>query len=139
MVEADEKTIRQYLLGEMGEAEMSRFEERLMTDDELFEMLQVVEDDLLDEAASHELSAEEQARFDQHFLATPDRRDRLELSLALHDHARQAAEIKKTNNPVVVDFPPPKPEPRPSFWSSRRVYLSLAAAAVILVVIGLVV
>ncbi|HJQ27006.1 MAG TPA: CHAT domain-containing protein [Blastocatellia bacterium] len=140
MAEVDEKTIRQYLLGELDEAEMSRFEERLMTDDALFELLQVVEDDLIDEAAARELSAEEQSHFDQHFLATPDRRARLELSRGLQDYAaRQAearAESKKTTDPAVVDFPPPKPEPRRSFWSSRRVYLSLAAA-VILIAIGL--
>src|SRR5437763_11020866 len=111
MVEADEKTIRQYLLGELDEAEMVRFEERLMTDDELFEMLQVVEDDLLDEAAARELSGEESARFDRYFLATPDRRARLDLSRALHDYARRK----------VI---------RPSRWSLPRRYLSLAAAAV---------
>jgi tetratricopeptide (TPR) repeat protein len=148
MVEADEKTIRQYLLGELDEAEISRFEERLMTDDELFEMLQVVEDDLLDEAAAGELSAAEQVRFDQHFLASPDRRARLKMSLALHDHARlvpepvkvddsaKAPELKKTDDSVVVDFPPAKPEPSPSFWSSYRLYFSVAAAAALLIAIG---
>src|SRR5205085_12009129 len=95
MVEADEKTIRQYLLGELDEAEMVRFEERLMTDDELFEMLRVVEDELIDEAAARELSAEEQGRFDRNFLATPDRRARLGLSRDLHDYARRVATVTR--------------------------------------------
>lgn len=123
MVETDEKTIRQYLLGELGEAEMSRFEERLMTDDELFEMLPVIEDELIDEAAAHELSAEEQSRFDQYFLASPDRRARLELSYALRHHAQHedtliAKIIRLLRRP------------------SPRVYLSFATAVVILIAIG---
>ncbi|HKQ04634.1 MAG TPA: CHAT domain-containing protein [Blastocatellia bacterium] len=154
MVEADEKTIRQYLLGEMAEAEMSHFEERLMTDDELFEMLRVVEDELIDEAATHELSAQEQARFDSYFLAAPDRRARLELSLALHEHVHpvpepmkeddpaKIANLKKTNDPAVVDFLAAKQAtnqvPHPSHGRSRRIYMGLAAAAaVILIAIGL--
>src|ERR1051325_11469042 len=115
MVEADEKTIRQYLLGELDEAEMSVFEERLMTDDELFEMLRVVEDELIDEAAAGELSAAERARFEQYFLATPDRRARLELSRALYDHPRH----KDTLIAKITRF-----LRRPS----PRVYLGVAAA-----------
>lgn len=136
MIEADEKTIRQYLLGELAEAEMSVFEERLMTDDELFEMLRVIEDELIDEAAANELSSEERARFDGHFLTTPDRRARLELSRALYDRTRlvpvpvknsesgvtddptKVAESKKTNDAAVLDFPPPKPGPSRSFLPS---------------------
>src|SRR5437868_12657887 len=101
MVEADEKTIRQYLLGELAEAEMSRFEEQLMTDDELFEMLLVVEDELIDERAAGELTAEEQARFDSYFLTTPTRRERLGLARTLHDYAvRHVSEPKPVVNPA---------------------------------------
>ena len=96
--EIEEKTIRQYLLGELAEAEMSQFEERLMIDDQLFEMLLVVEDELIDERAADELSAEEQARFDAFFLATPQRRERLELARALHDYAAEYPAPKPVDN-----------------------------------------
>src|SRR5436853_6750757 len=96
--EIEEKTIRQYLLGELAEAEMSQFEERLMIDDQLFEMLLVVEDELIDERAAGELSAEEQARFDAYFLATPQRRERLELARALHDYAAEHPAPKPMDN-----------------------------------------
>jgi hypothetical protein len=97
--EIDEKTIRQYLLGEMAEAEMSSFEEHLMTDDKLFGLLLVVEDDLIDERAADELSAKEQARFDAYFLATPQRRERLQLALALHQYAAEHPAPKPVENP----------------------------------------
>src|ERR1043165_6819285 len=96
--ELDEKTIRQYLLGDMGGAEMSSFEERMMTDDDLFEMLLAVEDDLIDERAADELSPEERARFDSYFLATPERRERLELARALHEYANQPNPIENPDS-----------------------------------------
>lgn len=155
MVEADEKEIRQYLLGQLGEAELSRFEERLMTDDGLFEMLRVVEDELIDERAADDLSTEEQARFDTYFLATPERRERLEMARALHDYAARRAPVPEekpalriTNEPAnaipseepsggVVEGPPRSARvmrlPR---WLSTHPYISLAAAAIILVALG---
>ncbi|MEN3335449.1 MAG: hypothetical protein V7641_4814 [Blastocatellia bacterium] len=153
--ELDEKKIRQYLLGELAEAEMSSFEERLMTDDELFKWLLVVEDELIDERAAEELSAEEQARFDSYFLATPQRRERLQLAYALHDYAdRHADKLKLVANPTsgaaneaanaarsenpsepVKEVPAPAPLIRPERWSSRQ-YLTFAAAAVILIAVG---
>src|SRR5436853_5096299 len=122
--EIDEKTIRQYLLREMAEAEMSQFEERLMTDDELFERLLVVEDELIDERTADELSAEEQARFDAYFLATPERRERLQLAYALHKYARRVAP-KLVDNPDRGATNEPAKVIRPSRWSSRQ-YLTLA-------------
>ncbi|MFL6277345.1 MAG: tetratricopeptide repeat protein [Blastocatellia bacterium] len=89
-------------------------------------MLRVVEDELIDDAAARELSAEEQAHFDSHFLAAPDRRTRLELSLALHDHARQADScIAK----IIRFLRRPSP----------RVYLSFATAAVLLIILWLII
>lgn len=155
--EINEKTIRQYLLGELAEAEMVPFEERLMTDDLLFEMLLVVEDELIDERAEGELSAEEQARFDAYFLATPQRRERLQLAHALHEYAAEhpapkpvdnldsgamsafanAARSTNVNKPAVKDFASPAEVIRPSRWSSLSQYVILAAAAVILIAVGL--
>lgn len=154
--EIEERKIRQYLLGEMPEAEMSTFEERLMTNDDLFEMLLVIEDDLIDARADEELSAEERRRFDTYFLVTSERRERLELARALHDYAARhpppklanyttpggaseattpAAQSDDPGDPVVKKFAPQ--EIRPSPWSSSHTYLSLAAAAIILIAAGL--
>src|SRR5690242_17269033 len=95
MVEADERLARQYLLGELSEAEMSRFEERLMTEGDLFEMLEMVEDDLFDERLDDRLSSDERGRFDTYFLSTPARRERLELEQSLRDYASKNIEAKK--------------------------------------------
>ncbi len=128
MVEADEKMIRQYLLGELAEAEMAQFEERLMTDSELFEMLTVIEDELIDERADGHLSPDEQTHFDTYFLSTPARRERLEVARALSDYAGRDTE----------EPPAPAQVIRPARWGRLRVYLPLAAAAIVLIAIGLV-
>jgi CHAT domain-containing protein/Tfp pilus assembly protein PilF len=157
--EIEERKIRQYLLGELSEAEMTTLEERLMTDDDLFEMRLVIEDELIDARAGNELSAEEQTRFDAYFLATPERRERLELARALHQYAaRHADEITRAENPasggtseatttatraddpgdtVVKKFAPRTWDIRPSPRLSPSQYVILAAAAVILIAVGL--
>src|SRR5205085_2536101 len=146
-----------------SEAEMSRFEERLMIEGELFEMLTMVEDDLIDERLDDHLSPDEREHFDAYFLSTPARRERLELESALRGYAaRRVAETKKevansggnSAAKAATDARPsteatdqtgedPSPQARvirpARWWSSPRVYLSLAAAAIILIAIGLVV
>jgi len=154
--EIEEKQIRQYLLGEMAEAEMSQFEARLMTDDEFFEMLLVIEDELIDERAANELSAEEQTGFDTYFLTTPQRRERLELARALHGYASRAAP-NPVENPdsggtgetlnstssenagpsAMKNLSPSAQVIRPQRWLSPSQYVILAAAAVILIAVGL--
>ncbi|MFL6216917.1 MAG: CHAT domain-containing tetratricopeptide repeat protein [Blastocatellia bacterium] len=156
MQEADEKVMRQYLLGELAEAEMSRLEERLMTEGELFEMLTVVEDELIDERLDDALSPDERKRFDTYFLSTPARRERLEMPrgirvyAARHANKRAPAEppsrdttdnpakgtrLENVAHPKVIDFPPTKQETSAARRPMRR-YLILAAAAVLLLTLG---
>lgn len=160
--EVDEKTIRRYLLGELAETEMARFEERLMDDDQLFETLLVVEDDLIDASAADELSAEERAHFNAHFLTTPQRHERLQLARTLYAYAARSdepnpvvtpqggasepskvAQSENTNGPAVKpavkDDLSPTPDIRPAPWSSLRRYMAYAAAAVIVIALALVI
>ena len=44
----DRETIRKYLLAELAEPQRQALEERLISDDEAFEELQIVEDELID-------------------------------------------------------------------------------------------
>jgi anti-sigma-K factor RskA len=45
----NQKVISQYLLGELSDDEQQTFEERLLKEHELWEMVNVVEDQLIDE------------------------------------------------------------------------------------------
>ena len=142
-----EEEIRRYLLGEMAEAEMKQFEERLMIDDQLFETLCIVEEDLLDARAIGDLTAEEQKRAEGYFLAAPQRRERLDFARALQTYATSRTAVSGAEQPIDGEnskeagtlsvFPvrpvPPGQEVQSPFWSSWRGYAALAAAAVMLI------
>ena len=127
--EADEETIRKYLLGELAEEQQVRLEESLMTDDDFFKLLEVIEDELIDECLGGELSSEEQQRFDTYFLSTPERREKFMFAQTLREYVSSAraeeSKLAEVHRPALRRQPFSSP------------YLRLAAAAVI--VIGLVV
>lgn len=76
--------IRQYLLGELGEEERERFEERFITDREFKEQVLMAEDDLVESYLNDELSQEESRRFRTHFLSTPQQVQKLQIAQAMN-------------------------------------------------------
>jgi tetratricopeptide (TPR) repeat protein len=82
----EEEAIKQYLLGRLPEDEKTRLEERLLTDDDFFERLNLAEDELIDEYLAGELDAENRQRFDKHFLAAPERQRKVRFSMALRKY-----------------------------------------------------
>lgn len=84
MVHEQEQTpVRRYLLQQLSESEQEAFELRLLTEDELSEELEIVEDELIDEYIGNELSRDERASFEDNFLTHPDRQRKLEAAQAL--------------------------------------------------------
>lgn len=69
--------LRRYLLGELSEEEANRLEARLIQDDELFESVEALEADLLDEVAHGRLSPEERQRIVRRLASSPQGRLRL--------------------------------------------------------------
>src|SRR5215210_834857 len=69
--------LRRYLLGELSEEEANRLEARLIQDGELFESVEALEADLLDEAAHGRLPPEERQRIVRRLASTPQGRLRL--------------------------------------------------------------
>ena len=110
----DERQICQYLLGKLGVEEQQRFEEQLMTQESLFDELMVLEDELIDEYLQGTLSPVDRADFERHFLATPERQQKLQFAQALRKHVAAAA-LQQS----------PAPLSRPSFWQS---FLALVRA-----------
>ena len=60
--------LRNYLLGQCDEAECEAIETMVFTDDDLFEELQVLEDEIIDGYLNEKLSPEARAHFEEHFL-----------------------------------------------------------------------
>jgi hypothetical protein len=79
----NEKLISQYLLGELPEEQQVEIEDRAFSDKEYLANITAVENDLIDEYVRGELSAADQQRFESRFLASAERRKRVEFAKAL--------------------------------------------------------
>jgi hypothetical protein len=125
--------IVQYLLGELSEQEKIHLEEHYFGDDDFFEELLVVEGELIDAYVREELYGRKRERFEAHFLASPPKRQRVEIARALVEYA--------TESSVAA---PPTAERRKSFFSwqslldtldARNRAIGLAFAAAVLVIL----
>ena len=65
----DQITIREYLLGKLSEDEQQKIEERLMTENDLFQEFEISKGELVEEYLANELSGEEHEWFEGHFLS----------------------------------------------------------------------
>jgi hypothetical protein len=79
----EEKVLRQYLLGELDEADQERVEELFLSDPSFQERLLITEDELVEDYLADELSQAEKVLFTNHFLATPEQRRKLGIADSL--------------------------------------------------------
>lgn len=78
----DDRLIR-YLLGGLRGKEIASLEQQYFLDDDQFEYLHAIEDELIDRYLRGDLSARDNRRFESHFLASPLRRERVQSAKAL--------------------------------------------------------
>lgn len=91
MPRIDEGQVALYLLGSLPEQGAARLEEQVAGSEECLEIFQAVEDDLIRRYAAGELRSPERRRFEEHYLTTATRRERVGLALALAQLARDKA------------------------------------------------
>jgi hypothetical protein len=78
-----EQIATRYLLGELAEPEQTALEEKYFADPQLFDQLVKAETELVDDYARGRLSPQLRQRFEQAYLAHPQRRERLRFAEAL--------------------------------------------------------
>ncbi len=83
--------LKAYLLGVLSEDIRDKVEERLMTDDGCYQEIVLAEDELIDEYLEESLTGDERARFEEHFLSTIERQQKLRFAKALHEYVRETA------------------------------------------------
>lgn len=110
-VELDKRLTR-YLLGELSEEERIEVEDRYLSDGEFFDELAVAEDELIDDFVRAKLSRNERKLFEQNFLSSESRRQRVKSARALMKFADTHAAAA-----------------RPSFWQRLRSVFSLDSPA----------
>ena len=78
-----ENLIARYLLGELSEEQQVAIEDQAFADQKYLASITSVENDLIDEYVRNELSPAERQRFEKQFLASAERRKRVEFARAL--------------------------------------------------------
>ena len=107
----DDKLARQYLLGELSEQDGAKVEEEYFEDDETFEKLSAVEDELIDAYTLGQLSSAERQRFEQRLLLSSAQRERVKFARTLLRTVPGAQQIGS-------NIPPLKRTA--SWWTPRR-------------------
>jgi hypothetical protein len=74
LIDHDQASIRQYLLGKLSLEEQETIEERLMVEDDLFQELEILKGELIEEYRDGELNEVERKSFEQGFLASAEGR-----------------------------------------------------------------
>jgi hypothetical protein len=85
--DSQERLMRRYLLGELPESEQSALEEQYFSDSERLDEVWAVENQLVDDYARGRLSRKERQRFENHYLASPRHRERVEFARMLLEAA----------------------------------------------------
>jgi len=76
--------VRRYLLGDLKGSDQENCEEKFMTGEASLAEIEAAEDDLLDEYLAGRLTENERVQFEQHFLSTPARKQKLRFAKVFH-------------------------------------------------------
>jgi hypothetical protein len=136
-----EATEKRYLLGTLSEEEGAQLEEQYFADDEAFEEIQIVEEELVDAYVSDSLSASDRARFEQRLLSSPRLLERSRFASTLRESvsSRVPARPASTSKPVQASH-----RTGLSWWKSvfgssftqRPAFRSAFASAAIVMTVG---
>jgi hypothetical protein len=125
----DDQLLSSYLRGDLPEPEADVLERRLLAEDDLFDLLEALEAELLAAVSRGELPPEETEWVLKRLASSPRGRERLALV--------------RSFNVLADELPEPQPSPAPvvlmpqRFSQPRLVWSGLAAAAGLLLVVGL--
>ncbi len=122
---SEERAMIQYWLGELSPEAEQRLEDRYFAEDELFEQLLAVREELFDAYARGELNEAERARFEQRLLQSPEDRDELEFARRL---------TGALDSEIAGNAAAPEPAGSPaagSWWSLPRLAWAIVCAALL--------
>ena len=129
----NDKLAKRYLLGELSEQERAGVEEEYFADDEAFERLSAVEDDLIDAYTLGQLSVTERRHFEQSLLLSSVQRERVRFARTLlhtvsgsDETVSNIAPQKRTASRRVTPF---------AFLKGRNPVVSLSVAAMLILAV----
>ncbi len=123
-----------YLLGDLPEGKQSEIEDRAFQDEQYLQEILAAESDLIDEYVRGELSGPARRQFESRFLASAERRRKVEFARALTSVAPEFAVTEKSIRPAPVSWPGTLAAFLRGLNPAAK--FSLAAAALIIVIGG---
>ena len=124
--------IRDYLLGKnLSEEEKNSIEESFMTSDEYFQNILIAEEDLIEEYLNNRLNSTERKDFEEKFLSTRERREKLHFETLLRNHFSE----KTKSNPLKNEKEKTNRKESVPFWK-KWVFSPIPVAAVVLLLLG---
>lgn len=127
----DEVKIRQFLLGDLEEAEREGLEELFLTDLTFRDQVLMVENELIDEYLGGELDQNDTNKFRQVFAAVPEQLRKLRIARSVRNYAQ--SELAR-DMPVFDLTPEPTPPLAPETARRNKAYIYLAIAAALIVI-----
>ena len=129
----NEELIVRYLLGELPEEQQVKIEDSAFQDQQYMQIILDVENDLIDEYVRGEIPLDRRHKFESHFLASGERRRKVEFARALAAVA-PASEAPEVVRPVRATPPIVRKNPFLDFFRGLRpaAAFSFVAAALVL-------
>lgn len=124
----DPETVRKYLLGQLTDGQQQDFQQRLLTEDELTQELEVVTEELVDEYLAKQLTPKQTEWFEQHYLASPQGKLSLSFAATFHRYiSNHPTEAKKRSWTERVA----------AFWNRQIVPVPVIVAIAVLIIVGI--
>lgn len=92
----DQKQLKDYLLGRLDEVDAETVEDRLLSDENYSEELHIVTNDLIDQYANEQISAEDREAIEKFIFKSEERYKKLRFALALRKRAAESKGRDKT-------------------------------------------
>jgi len=126
--EHDHDMTRRYLLGQLTDDEEQRFEERLLSEDDFFQEVELTKDELAQEYASGELAAKERKWLQENFLASSEGKQRHEFAKTFDHYVRNHRAQRQKSTSLI--------EWLRELWNDHPQFLRAATTAVVLLIAG---
>src|SRR5262245_19277092 len=130
----NEERIIAYLLKELPDEELERFEDECFAQEEWPTQIELVEEDLIDAYLRNELTPERRQSFEENYLITQVRLERVSMAAALLHHIdeRNAASQRAADVPLAESVhQTPRTERFRAFWNPQSWAFRVAAGVAV--------
>src|SRR5215510_3123730 len=118
----NEKLLIRYLLGDLPEEQRLQVEGEFLSDDQRYERLLALENELFYDYAQNKLTPDERAQFEKRFLSSEQNRKKAMIASGLVDKMSESASLEKAEQGIADREPQ-------HFWQSLKSYFVTQSAA----------